>query len=125
MILSSLAEAWLSPIRVSPDRGRRCAHSVSIMKGNTLMPIDLKQFLPYVEHCDLSEEQKLALLEDLRSILSSFVDEAWGLCPTQNFANDNERISGIKPLIPIKYPDADNSNEPLPGTSPEQQKRQR
>ena len=42
-----------------------------------------------------------------------------------NFANDNERISGIKPLIPIKYPDADNSNEPLPGTSPEQQKRQR
>ena len=89
------------------------------------MPIDLKQFLPYVEHCDLSEEQKLALLEDLRSILSSFVDEAWGLCPTQNYANDNERISGIKPLIPINYPDADNSNEPLTGTLPEQQKSQR
>ena len=89
------------------------------------MPIDLKQFLPYVEHCDLSEEQKLALLEDLRSILSSFVDEAWGLCPTQNFANDNERISGIKPLIPIEYPHADNASEVLPGISPEQQKRQR
>jgi hypothetical protein len=89
------------------------------------MAIDLKQFLPYVEHCDLSEEQKLALLEDLRSILSSFVDEAWGLCPTQNFANDNERISGIKPLIPIKYPHADNASEVLPGISPERQKRQR
>lgn len=79
------------------------------------MALDLKQFLPYVAHCDLSEEQKLALLEDLRSILSSFVDEAWGLCPTQNFANDNARFSGVKPLKNIEYPDADNSNDPPSG----------
>lgn len=85
----------------------------------------LKQFLPYVEHCDLSEEQKLELLADLWSIMESFADEAWGLCPTQHFANDNARFSGVKPLIPIKYPHADNSNESLPGTLSEQYKRQR
>lgn len=85
----------------------------------------LKQFLPYVEHCDLTEDQKLELLADLWSILESFADEAWGLCPSQNFANDNARFSGVKPLIPIKYPYADNSNEPLPTTLSEQHKRQR
>lgn len=85
----------------------------------------LKQFLPYVEHCDLSEAQKLELLADLWSIMESFADEAWGLCPTHNFANDNERISGVKPLNPIHYPNADNSNEPLPGAASEQHKRLR
>lgn len=78
------------------------------------MPVDLKQFLPYVEHCDLTEEQKLALLEDLWSIVSSFVDEAWGLCPTQHFTEKSGQFSGLKPLSPIEYRHADNSNEPLP-----------
>ncbi len=49
-----------------------------------MMAVDLKQFLSYVEHCDLSEAEKLALLEDLQSIMSSFADDAWGLCPTQH-----------------------------------------
>lgn len=89
------------------------------------MTVDLKQFLPYVEHCDLTEEQKLALLADLWSILSSFVDEAWGLCPTQHFANDNERFSRIKTLNTIEYPHADNANEPLPRDAREAEKRQR
>lgn len=35
------------------------------------MPVDLKQFLPFVEHCDLSEEQKLAVLADLWSIMET------------------------------------------------------
>lgn len=79
------------------------------------MPVDLKQFLPHVEHCDLSEADKLALLEDLWSIISSFADEAWGLCPSQNIANDNVRFSGIKPLISLESLDADNSNEQAAG----------
>lgn len=89
------------------------------------MPVDLKQFLPFVEHCDLSEAQKLELLADLWSIMESFADEAWGLCPTQHFANDNERFSGIKPLKPIDYTYADNANEPLSGEESGPQKRQR
>lgn len=78
------------------------------------MPVDLKQFLPFVEHCDLTEEQKLAVLADLWSIMESFADEAWGLCPTQHFANDNARFSGVKTLITIDYFNATNANEPLP-----------
>lgn len=89
------------------------------------MPIDLTQFLPFVEHCDLNEEQKLALLADLWSIMESFADEAWGLSPTQNFTNDNKRFSGVKPLNPLDYPNADNANEPLPQEQSGQQERQR
>ena len=79
------------------------------------MTVDLKQFLPFVEHCDLTEEQKLEVLADLWSIMESFADEAWGLCPTQHFANDNVRFSGIKSLNTIEYLRAENANEPSPG----------
>ena len=89
------------------------------------MPVDLKQFLPYVEHCDLSEEQKLELLADLWSIMESFADEAWGLSPTQHFANDNARFSGIKSLNTVDYLNAANANEPLPGVESGPKKRQR
>lgn len=75
------------------------------------MALDLKQFLPLVKHCDLTEDEKLAVLEDLHAILSSFVDEAWGLCPTQNFANDNDRFSSVTPLNSLEYSHADNANE--------------
>ncbi len=83
----------------------------------------LKQFLPHIEHCDLSEAQKLELLADLWSIMESFADEAWGLCEPHKFVNDNEPFSGVKPLIPINYPNADNLNEPGLGDSSEQDKR--
>lgn len=72
----------------------------------------LKQFLPYVEHCDLTEAQKLELLADLWSIMESFADEAWGLSPTHSFANDNEQFSRIKPLNTLDYNSTGNSNEP-------------
>lgn len=81
------------------------------------MPADMKQFLPYVEHCDLTENQKLEILADLWSIMESFADEAWGLCPTQHIANDNLPFSGIKPLNCIKYTGATNTNDPPAGRS--------
>ena len=89
------------------------------------MPVDLKQFLPFVEHCDLTEEQKLAVLADLWSIMESFADVAWGLCPTQHFANDNARFSGVKPLITLESFQAANANEPLPADESGAKKRQR
>lgn len=76
----------------------------------------LKQFLPYVEHCDLTEAQKLELLADLWSIMESFADEAWGIVANYDLANDNEQFSRIKPLNTIDYKHADNANEPLPKT---------
>lgn len=89
------------------------------------MPDHLKQFLPHVEHCNLTEEQKLELLADLWSIMESFADEAWGLSPTQHFANDNERFAGIKSLNPIESLHADNANEPLPDEQAAPEKRPR
>lgn len=76
----------------------------------------LKQFLPYVEHCDLTEAQKLELLADLWSIMESFADDAWGIVEKNYFANDNEQFSRIKPLKTIDYAHADNVNAPLPET---------
>lgn len=73
----------------------------------------LKQFLPYVEHCNLTETQKLELLADLWSIMESFADEAWGVVPAHDFVNDNEQMSRIKSLKTIEYIDAANANEPL------------
>lgn len=74
----------------------------------------LKQFLPYVEHCDLTEAQKLELLADLWSIMESFADEAWGIVAKNDFANDNEQFARIKPLNTIDYTHAENANAPLP-----------
>lgn len=77
------------------------------------MTTDLKQFLPYVEHCDLTEAQKLELLADLWSIMESFADDAWGVVPKHDFANDNEQLSRIKPLNTVDYMHADNANARL------------
>lgn len=89
------------------------------------MTTDLRQFLPHLAHCDLSEEQKLEILADLWSIMGSFADEAWGLCPTESSANDNAQFSRIKSLNTIKSKPADNANEPPPGAITEAAKRQR
>jgi hypothetical protein len=89
------------------------------------MTTDLRQFLPYIAHCDLTEEQKLEILADLWSIMGSFADEAWGLCPTETFVNDNEQFSRINSLNTIEFKPADNANEPPPGAITEGANRQR
>jgi len=43
----------------------------------------LEQFLPYLEHSNVSAEMKMQILRDLCRVLESFVDEAWGTCPIQ------------------------------------------
>lgn len=52
------------------------------------MPVNIEKYRQYVDHCDMTEEQKVAFLETLWSIMESFVDDAWGITPA---ANDNER----------------------------------
>lgn len=78
------------------------------------MSVDLKQFLPYVEHCGLTEAEKLEILADLWSILESFADDAWGVVPKHDFANDNEHFSRTKPLNTVECKHADNANKPAP-----------
>jgi hypothetical protein len=80
------------------------------------MSAEIEPYLQYLEHCDLSREEKLALLEDLWSIMQSFVDEAWGLCPTQHIANDNHaaaaHLNSINELKMLDYMHAANTNSP-------------
>lgn len=80
------------------------------------MTADIEPYLKYLDHCELSREEKLALLQDLWSIMESFVDEAWGLCPTQHFANDNDAASaGLDSINALKMLDsfhAANFNDP-------------
>ena len=40
---------------------------------------DLREYLPYLDDTHLSEDQKLELLQTLRSILSAFVDQGFGV----------------------------------------------
>jgi len=60
------------------------------------MPVDIEKYREHVDHFDMTEEEKIAFLNDLWSIVESFVDEAWGLSPHQTAANDNEETSTRK-----------------------------
>lgn len=40
---------------------------------------DLREYLPYLDDTHLSEDQKLELVQILRSILSAFVDQGFGV----------------------------------------------
>jgi hypothetical protein len=89
-----------------------------MMEGARPMSAEIESYLQYLEHCDLSREEKLAILEDLWSIMQSFVDEAWGLCPSQHIANDNRPIAtqldSNKPLEMLSSFHAANTNSPSP-----------
>jgi len=98
------------PPGLHPDAMRR-ARILCTMEKKAAASVDLNQFRQYVEHCDLSDEQKMALLEDLWSIVQSFVDEAWGLCPTQFAANENQQNTTVKALEMLDYPHADNASD--------------
>lgn len=74
------------------------------------MSVDLKQFLPYVEHCNLTEAEKLELLADLWSIMESFADDAWGVVPKHSFANDNAQFARKKSSVSVECKSAENSN---------------
>ena len=57
------------------------------------MPVNIEKYRQYVDQCDMTEEQKVAFLETLWSIMESFVDDAWSITPA---ANDNERSDDEK-----------------------------
>lgn len=49
---------------------------------------ELEQFLPYVEHCEVSHEMKMQILRNLCKVPQCFIDEAWGNWPTQQAARN-------------------------------------
>lgn len=83
------------------------------------MPLDIEKYRHHLDGCDISEEDKTALIQNLWSILEGFVDHAFGRHPIQQCGrvlehNDlqgpSESIesAGNQPLNkkkPIKYGD--------------------
>ncbi len=49
----------------------------------TYMTLDFEKYRHYVDHFDISEEDKRALAESIWKIMESFVDQAFGLHPIQ------------------------------------------
>ena len=47
------------------------------------MSIDIKNYLHHFDGCEMSEEQKIDYLRSIECILQSFIDEAWGIEPSQ------------------------------------------
>jgi len=62
---------------------------VVILQPDVMDDKQLEQFLPHVEHCDVSQEMKMQILRDLWSVMESFAYDAWELRPPQRSAKQN------------------------------------
>ncbi len=61
---------------------------VTIIFREFIMSIDIKKYRKYVDDFDLTEGQKVELIQTVRSIMESFVDKAFGLHPVQQCLKD-------------------------------------
>ena len=64
------------------------------------MPLDIEKYRKYVDHYDMTEDQKVAFLETLWSIMESFVDDAWSIESSDKTEPDTQQ--GSNPIKPIK-----------------------
>ena len=53
-----------------------------------IMPMDINKYRKYVDDFDLTEKQKVELIQTVRSIMESFVDKAFGIHPVQQCQKD-------------------------------------
>jgi len=53
------------------------------------MSFDANKYLKNLDDCDLTDEQKLECIQNLRSILKNFVDAAFGTHPVQLSQKDS------------------------------------
>lgn len=47
------------------------------------MQLDPKKYLRYLDGCDMTEEEKLAYVQNVWAVMESFVDRAFGGSPEQ------------------------------------------
>lgn len=57
--------------------------------------LDVDKYRPYVDHFDLSEEQKDELLEAIWSLMESFVDRSFGEDPVQQVLGETPDSTGL------------------------------
>lgn len=73
--------------------------------SNRALQEDLREYLAFLDDTNLSEAQKIELLQTLWSIMSAFVDLAFGMDPVQQALpsvatdqdTDNSIVSAVKP----------------------------
>jgi hypothetical protein len=66
---------------------------------------DLREYLVYLDHTQLSEAQKFELLQNLWSIMSTFVDLAFGTDPVQQvLPSTRARTEADDPTTPPVTP---------------------
>lgn len=73
--------------------------------SNRASPEDLREYLAFLDDTNLSEAQKIELLQTLWSIMSAFVDLAFGTDPVQQALTsitagphtDDSIVSAVKP----------------------------
>jgi len=66
----------------APDHSGRQASALDDDRSAPLT-LDFAAYAPYLEECDMSEQQKREFLETLWSIMLSFVDLGFGVHPIQ------------------------------------------
>lgn len=67
-----------------------------------IMPLDMNKYWKYVDEFDLTEKQKVELLQSVWSIMESFVDTAFGLHPAQNSRDKALEKDLQSPIMDVK-----------------------
>lgn len=63
------------------------------IKATGSLPLDVKKYQHHMEEFDLTEEQRIELLQTIWSIMAAFVDIGFGVDAVQYIFRDNSRNS--------------------------------
>jgi hypothetical protein len=80
------------------------APSVAQVHRTRGSPEHLREYLVHLDHTQLSEAQKLEVLQALWSIMSTLVDLAFGTDPVQQALSDRVRPGPLNPIDPAGNP---------------------
>ncbi|MBK9948603.1 MAG: hypothetical protein IPP12_15650 [Nitrospira sp.] len=111
-----------SPARF-PETGRDAAkttmgvfmrHQSFTAQFGVHMPLDIEKYRHHLDGCDISEEDKTALIQNLWVILEGFVDHAFGRHPIQQCGTAAQHSDLHKPARSLESAD----NHPLKRKKP-------
>ncbi len=85
-------KAFLSSQNVALTTSCQNFDLAAITFYGTSMTLDFEKYRQYVDHFDISEEDKRALAESIWRIMESFVDQAFGLHPVQQCEEHTKTI---------------------------------
>jgi hypothetical protein len=72
---------------------------------------DIDKYLPYVDHLDLTQEEKIELIHTVWHISEVFVDRAFGLHPSQQVPGYEVRKIVLEHAEPLESKDQSGQRE--------------